>query len=271
MHWIIQTNVAREERHDAFVEAVRRVGDTFTMVKHIPFTLNITPQPTINEAIVIGSVTLTQKIGPKRGWTTFTNDNFDYNVWAEKWKGFIMNDDAVVAPFRDVPMDREIFFIRPTKDNKAFTGMIMDRTEYGQWLNRLLAGEQASDLDFDLDEEVLVATPKKILKEVRFFVVDDKVASHSTYRIGNQTRYLDDTMTDTDAVDFVNRMLKMWTPDKAFVLDVALVENDDETQAWEIIEINCLNCAGFYKADVDKIVRALHELMSGSLSASLSG
>lgn len=256
MFWVIQENVAGEERHDHFVQAVERLGDDYALVKVIPFSNEVIPD--INpqgDVMVIGSVRLTQKIAPSKGWTSFINDNFDFEVWRDKWKGHILNEDAIVAPFRSIPVDKPVFFIRPCKDNKAFTGTVMDLREYQTWLGRLLANEQASDLDFDIDEMVLVSSVKNIQREVRFFIVDGKPVTHSTYRIGRQTKYLDDIMTDPIAVQFVQDMINIWTPTEAFVLDIALVEDE-----YKIIEINCLNCAGFYKADVFKIVEAIDAL-----------
>ena len=62
-------------------------------------------------------------------------------------------------------------------------------------------------------------------------------------------------MTDPDAIKFVEDRIRQWTPDKAFCVDVALVED-----GYKVIEINCINAAGFYKADVFKLVQALEEL-----------
>ena len=110
-------------------------------MKVIPFSHELTPDinpPT--PTMVYGSTTLVQRIAPLKGWKVFTNDNFNYTVWNEKWKGNILNEDATVGTFRKVelPNPATEFFIRPVKDNKAFCGMVMTYPDYQQWLSRLL-------------------------------------------------------------------------------------------------------------------------------------
>lgn len=95
MFWIIQENVAGgEESHEHFLEAVECLGDDYALVKNIPFILDIIPD--INppaSVMVMGSVRLCQKLAPMKGWI----DNFDFSIWRKKWKGNILNDDAVVV------------------------------------------------------------------------------------------------------------------------------------------------------------------------------
>lgn len=261
MHWVIQSNVAKEENHQDFIDMVGRIGDDYTVVDHIPFTLTLEPEPNIKEndsVIAIGSVKLTQTIALIRGWNpgAFTNSNFNFEVWSKAWSGHTLNEDATVTTFGNIPLYNSVFFIRPTKDNKAFTGQVMDLREYQRLLGRMESGEEASDVYFTIDEPVLVSSPKNIQKEFRFFIVDDEVITHSTYKNNNRSLHLEETYTDPDAIDFVKNMIKIWTPADAFVLDVAMV--DDE---YKIIEINCINCSGFYRANVGKIVEALHNLI----------
>jgi hypothetical protein len=49
-----------------------------------------------------------------------------------------------------------------------------------------------------------------------------------------------------------------WQPQRAFVLDVA-----ETADGPKIVEINTLNSAGFYAADIQRIVLALEELECG--------
>jgi len=251
MFWVIQNNVANEERYDDFIHAVGKLYD-YEIVKVIPFSNELTPD--INPpspTMVYGSTTLTMRIAPKKGWKVFTNENFDFTVWRDKWAGNILNEDATVGTFRKVELPKVAteFFIRPVKDNKAFSGTVMDFWEYQQWLGRLRVNEQASDLDFDMDEVVLVSSLKNIKQEIRFWIIGGEIITHSMYKIGDRVQYHEETMTSPDAVSFVKRMIDIWQPDDAFVLDVALVED-----GYKVLEINTINCAGLYKANVFKLV-----------------
>ena len=47
-------------------------------------------------------------------------------------------------------------------------------------------------------------------------------------------------------------MVDIYQPAEAFVIDVCLVEDD-----WKIVEINCINAAGFYLCDIQKLITEL--------------
>lgn len=262
MHWVIQNGPIREEGYTDLVEALKRYDIPHTEVTVVPFSAELIPD--INpkgDVIVMGTVSLASKVVKRKGWKpgAFTNENFDFRVWSEKWKGYLLNEDAVVCPFRRIPLEWDPFFIRPVLDNKAFTGQTMWMHEYQTWLGRLLVEEGASDLNFDIDEMVMVASPKKIYREMRFWVVDHKVVTGSVYKIGEDVTHQDEGFIDHDAKSFVTGLVGnpdfivgAWAPDRAFCIDIALVE-----EGYKIIEINCLNSAGFYKADVFKLVQAI--------------
>lgn len=258
MRWIIENNVAGEELYDDFVDAVSRFDNEVLHVKRIPFT--VVTEPAIEDnvpSVVFGSVSLTLKVAPLHGWKVFTNDNFDYAVWGERWKGHLLNEDAEVGPFDEVSINEEQFFIRPTRDNKAFSGIVMSIQSYYDWLDQLRIGEESSlGLDFDLKEQVMVSPVQHIQREVRVYVVGGKVVTHSTYRIGEQIRYYDYLHTDPDAIFFVEDRILEWVPDDAFVLDLAVVDGQ-----YKIIEINCINSSGFYRADVNALVGSLTNIL----------
>lgn len=50
-------------------------------------------------------------------------------------------------------------------------------------------------------------------------------------------------------------MIEIWQPARAFVIDIALTQ-----ESYKIVEINCINSAGFYAADVSKIVNAIQKM-----------
>ena len=260
MHWVIQENIANEERHQDVIDTLERFDIPYTLVKVVPFAHTLEPDVEIDGPVMtIGSVALTNKIAKRKGWKPggFTNSNFDYRVWSTKWKGKILNEDAIVCSFREIPLNWNQFFIRPVLDNKAFSGTIMDFHEYQKWLGRLMVEEGASDLHFDLDEVCCVGPLKKIYREHRFFVVNGEAVTASTYKIGDRVVYQDESTIDRDAWFFVSGLVSAistdcWNPAYAFAVDIALTDD-----GYKVIEINCINSSGFYKADVQKLIMAL--------------
>jgi len=265
VHWVVQENVADEERYDEVFNTLDRFGIPFTKVKVIPFAHTL--EPDVNPkgpVMTLGSITLTSRIVEKKGWKpgAYSNDNFDFEVWSKvpQWAPHILNADAIVCPFRDVPTAWNRFFIRPCLDTKAFAGTLMDQDEYQTWRGRLLIEEGASDLMFNIDEMVCVAPIKEIYREFRFFIVDGRISTASVYKIGGSVTYQDEGFIDRDACLFVSSLISdisinCWRPAPAFVVDVAMVED-----GYKIIEINCINSAGFYKANVSKLVLDLNNL-----------
>ena len=100
------------------------------------------------------------------------------------------------------------------------------------------------------DTLIQIALPKKILKEFRFWVVNGRVVTGSQYMIGN--RVVLNSIVDNGAVDFAQKMVDQFQIADAFVIDIAMT-ND----GYRIVECGCINCAGFYKADMQKLITSL--------------
>jgi hypothetical protein len=62
---------------------------------------------------------------------------------------------------------------------------------------------------------------------------------------------------ETRFTEFAQRMVDKFQVAEAFVLDVC--EADDELK---VVEVNCINCAGFYRADMYKLTMALEKHFS---------
>ena len=59
---------------------------------------------------------------------------------------------------------------------------------------------------------------------------------------------------DEEAIEFCKRMIDIFQLAKAFIIDVALTDN-----GCKIVECGCINCAGFYNADIQKLLIALEQ------------
>lgn len=274
--WVVQNNLFNERGYTHFIEALQHAGLDYVVVKPVPFTdrfvapdfdsmkedLDTAPEPFIDTSkpiMISGSITLS-KIALKRGWKpgTFLNNNFDYGIWRE---GFgpenLLNGDGTVCKLRDAVVTGDVF-TRPTKDTKAFTGMVMSQEDFAKW--------QATFIDVDKDEitpvhqdtEIFVARPKAIYSEWRLFVIDKKVVTGSKYKQGRDV--VQTNVIDKHILEFGQRMAEKWQPADAFVIDVA-----DTAEGPKVIEINNINSAGFYEADVHKIIMGLETWYEGIL------
>jgi hypothetical protein len=251
MFWIVQENISNEIGFEKLIQALERRSLPFKIVKLIPFSHEIAPEPCIPEGSVIvsGSPTLS-KIAMERAWQpgAFLNDNFDFSVWQEKYKGLLLNEDARIEEFGKLN-PKEPIFVRPCSDHKTFAGFIIEPENLQTWQQQILG---ISDGYATLTPETLVlsATPKPILKEFRFFVVDKQIVTWSLYKTWTYAHSSSDC--DDEVVAFAEKAVQVWQPDRAFVIDIALTPIGPK-----VIEINCLTSAGFYEADVDHLVETL--------------
>lgn len=260
MHWVIQNNIKREEGYDAFIEALGRMGVSYDLVKVVPFSHDLIPDVNPkNPVIACGAYTMEQ-ISKAKGWNPgiFTNDNFTYEVWSKEYEGYVLNDDAKVTSFDDayhvqgISIDEEVF-IRPCKDGKEFAGLITRMDDFLKWRMRVLNLEEEGYTTVTKDTMIMIAPLKKIEREYRFFVVDGKVITGSQYKIGSRVTTAE--CTEDSVIKFAQKMVDIWQPDIAFVIDIAMTPD-----GFKVIEINCLNGAGFYACNMPKVADAVERL-----------
>jgi hypothetical protein len=265
MHWILQDNLYNERNYTALVECLERMGIPFDVVKVLPFSSHLPWEerviPQINpqgQVMVSGSVSLA-KLGADRGWTpgSFHNLNHDYRVWREHLGEHLLNYDSIVCAYGEVPHVWDEFFIRPVEDTKTFSGGVYDWIEFDSWRHKVL---ELKETYTTLDEHtmVMMSPLKKIYREARFFVVDSKIATSSTYKIGTQVHATGEVPPSMTA--YAEKIIQKWEPARAYVLDIALT--DDEADGWnKVIEYNCINCSGFYDIDIQKFVMAIEQMV----------
>jgi len=267
MLWVLQTGL--ERGYGRLVVALDRVGCDYLFVKAVPFTgrllpgdfdsptsvdPNDVPEPVIDTnrpILTMGSYGLA-KIAKARGWSPGAFlDHTDYESWSTGWgSDRMLNPNAWVGCLRDARV-KGTAFIRPLTDSKSFSGTVFDEAEFATW--------QASvrDLEAELSPVhggtmVLVAAPRAIYTETRFFVIDGKIVTGSLYKIGGRVAFNEDV--DPGAEAFARECIASWTPSRAFVVDVALTSD-----GYRVVEVNCINAAGFYASDLQRLVAAFED------------
>ena len=264
--WIVQNNLYREAGYTALLETLVRLGIPHSIVKVVPLTGQLIPAewdtfsseeppqvfiPVDTAIVVIGSYTLA-RLAVSKGWKPGANlTGLDYSVWGHRWPdAWLLNPKATVLAFKDVVIDR-LTFIRPVEDSKSFSGKVFSSEEWRAWQQTVLSTTDEND-PLSGSTEVMLSKPTEIYTETRLFVVDRKVVTYSGYKRGSRVVYY--TEVDSEVLDFAQQCLSHWVPNDAFVLDIAQTENGPK-----IVEVNCLNAAGLYACDVNKIVMALEE------------
>lgn len=253
MKFAIQHNLINQSSLLEISYAVDKLPHLYIGV--LPFTTEITSNEDISgvDFIPYGSTSLTN-IAYGLAWKGlhFDLDKFDY-VTAATFRDDMMNaehffsvKDAIT--FLQSKPDNQLWFIRPAKDLKHFTGNVMESKECWLWLQDALQCASSGTYKMEEDMIVVLATPRNIQAEWRYFVIGGEVVDGSMYRYRGD--FYKKRETDIDVLKEAQKFANKWLPSSCVAMDLALV--DDELK---VIEFNCINSSGFYDNNVELIFK----------------
>lgn len=275
MFWVVQGNLKTDEGLNALMAVLRNEGYQHALVKTIPFSniivdidvdinqFNEDDVPRLQIAndkqmVTMGSYSLALT-AKEKGWVpgSFINENFEFSKWCAGWgKDNLLNGEAIEDTVSNIipkiTAGRHKVFARPSEDTKSFSGQLFEADNLIYWLGQVAAANDRFGLHGDTS--VIVSPFKKILAEYRLFVVDGSIASGSLYKVGDLVTTSD--VIDPVAVEYAYKMLDIWQPDRAFVLDIAITDDGPK-----IIEVNNINSSGFYKSNISDIVHAIDKMI----------
>jgi hypothetical protein len=270
MHHMIQSNMYSEFGFHRLVGAIKDLGLPYGIFKLRPFDHEIEWVDGVisggaTPTMVWGTVNV-ERVSGMYGWHPgiFKNENFDMRVLHREYGGLMLNDDAKFYKLGEVPSFEGTAFIRPVLDTKSFAGQLINGDEFEKWRNDLFALRDEFTT-VDLNTEVMIASPKQMTDEARFFVVNREVVAGSMYRVDGRVMY---KAINTNVPlyqplwDFADSMVRgnPWRPCEAFVMDVARTAHGHTWDKFRVIEVNCINSAGFYDCNMSSVVRALEGL-----------
>ena len=263
-----QLNHTRDEELFEYQMTFRELGLEPIFFGIIPFTTETTgtePFSEYDKVMVMGSVKIIdlwlKGFLPKESAIFYDEEKFDQLIYSRYFpKELMLNGEAAYGKFgfmKDRPMS-VASFVKPSKDLKAFPGLIIEkgRTIAEEVFSRQVSSAFSENAD---DEVVLVAPLKDIKKEYRNFVVDGKIVDSSIYKIGPKVTYEVPTQEERAEIQaFFDVIKELYQPHDNYVVDFALLEDD----TWNLIEYNCFNCAGMYATDRRKIFKAVMEYLN---------
>ena len=253
--WVVQANMLSKDRLQDVAWALRELEIPLVGVNVIPFSdeLEFLFDAPLGRGIIPYGSTSLVKHAQKHNWSGlfFPKANFQVPVWNQN-RDDMLNNDADVMTVKEASVKfstkekRELWFIRPVEDLKAFSGTVTTAEEISRWMSSIDGG------NFQIFEDTMVAIsqPKTILAEWRWFVVGGKVIDGSMYH-HNGALYKKHE-TDNAVIHEAQTLADKWLPHETVVMDIALTNYGPQ-----VIEFNCLNGSGFYDHDIRKIVRAV--------------
>ena len=251
MYYVVQENVFNEANYDNLVLALDKLSLPYEIVKVKAFLKTFRVKTKRKDVFPFGSLKMA-RLSAKRGWQPGSqmNANHDYLVYRDHYKENLLNYDSRIQKFGDDFFSKEIFFARPTQDTKVFTGKVFDMEQWRDFVAYSLTNGHTTLLN--IDTEIQICSVKKIQQEIRFWIVKGEIVTASQYRLGN--RLVLNENIDQAAYEYCKKMVDIFQLNDAFVMDLALTEN-----GYKIVECGCINCAGFYKADMQKLLMKLED------------
>lgn len=180
---------------------------------------------------------------------SFMNEQFEFEVFRKALGNELLNPEFIIGElFALKPIANE-FFIRPTGNTKLFTGMTVTKEEFYLWQER---EKQMKNSPY-IGQPLMISPLQTIQAEYRFFVVNEKIITSSSYKVESHTDI--SRKPSTNLIEYAKRIVNGFPLAKAFVVDIAETDN-----GFKVIEYNNINTSGLYGCDETAFVRAINQL-----------
>ncbi len=257
MYYVLQNNLFHEYAFDSLLHHLQRGEIPYEIVKYIPFSGVLEDLKTDRKDVFFfgsgGCGIATEKYGWNPGH--LINENFTFKKYLCAYGDNLLNSDGDIYTIEDWKVESlnvaaNEFFARPLGDGKEFTGQIFSLKAWNDYVkdNSVLTP----------DTEIFFAPIKDpIQQEIRCWIVDGKPVTISQYKIGRRPNYLN-MDNNEEAILFATKMAKIFSPAKAYCLDICLYQDE-----YKIVELGCINHCGFYDANMSKLIQALEVAYDG--------
>lgn len=166
------------------------------------------------------------------------NLNIDYLLKYIK-EDFLNKDGEIVNVLKKYNFNEEYVFIKPNSWKKDFKGEVVN-----------LNGFENIGLIYQdtIVDGYFIAPLKKIHSETRSWIMGGKIIDAVVYDIDG---YLINNRIEPSAevIKFIKKIKNKINPLQKYVLDVV-----ETVEGVKVLELGCVNCSGFYNADIEKIL-----------------
>jgi len=260
MQWLVQRSIYnKDDKVMKLVENLDKLNTPYFLAQAIPFSEDgiiyeneKQPDPSL-PCFTYGSYTLAHISKKYFKPGAFISERLTMGYLLENYRSELFNPDMQIVKFKDAKFN-EPSFIRPNLDSKSFVGGVMTPKEFIQWQAQInILAEGLCYARITPETEIIIAKEKPIHQEIRFFIVNDKIATYSQYKLGGELNT--SGTVDQYVLDYVNDMIKQVEIEKAYCFDIAVTDGVPK-----ILETNCINASGLYALDTQKFIMAVEEL-----------
>lgn len=255
MYYVVQENLFKEYHFNTLMEHLKRYNLEYELVAYRPFVSEVEVKTDRKDVWFFGSVNAAMALGHK-DWNPgiMYNDNHDFEKYLKKYGNNLLNWDSRVRDFDNIYSPDFPYFIRPTRDTKIFESKVYYSEEWNTYVDE--TAETNLRESIRKQTRIICSKPKVIQQEIRCWIVDGEPVTMSQYKIGRRVNMLN-MDNNEEAYLFAKNMAKIFSPSRAFVLDICLHEDE-----YKIVEINCINMSGFYDANMSKLIQSLEKAFS---------
>lgn len=253
MYYLVQSNIYSDPDHDRIFHALEDLRLEYETIELNAATENIEVKAGRTDVFVYGSVKLARLAKANTDWFpgSFYGGNHLFEVYAPHYKDNLLNYHTQVFRFTDTITwaPKETKFIKPYKDAKIFTGKVFTEIKWNDFVKESLEHPKTKMLTGD--SLVQASQPQTIIKEARLWIVGRTIVAAVYYKFHGDVTF--EKEVSGEALEFARSMIDILNVAEAFVMDICLTY-----EGWKIVEINCINSAGFYpNLDVKALLRAL--------------
>lgn len=254
MYFLLQSNIKGDSDYEKIIQVLEEMGIAYETIELTNDTQTITTQADRADVFVYGSVKLARLAKANTQWYpgSFYGGNHLFEVYAKHYQGNLLNDQVEIFKLGDTIewAPQETKFIKPYKEAKLFTGKVFTQMKWQDFVADAIANPKTPLLT--TQSLVQASQPQTIIKEARLWIVGQQVVAGVYYRFHLDTGFEQEVASD--GIEFAKRMINLFNVAEAFVMDICLTYD-----GWKIVEINCINSAGFYpNLPIKNLIKALH-------------
>jgi len=269
VNWIFEKNIFIEYEQQ-LVDTIKGSGQNCYLLDdshwNFDFDRSIKNRYTEEDCVIFyGSLNLGQQIWRDTNFIPgifLTVDNYECYKYYSYYGNKMVNSEYMMLGLNDVKRMSKMFFekfggdemfIRPSNGYKTFTGQLLPKENFDYEFDIFIKTQW-----IDIDQLVFIAPKQNVREESRYIVMNqndtNEIIDGNMYMVDREV--LTERIVDEKSLDYVKGVVNNYTPDKAFTIDIAKMDNGE----YKVLEIGSFCCAGWYNMDLEKVVDATNKL-----------